>query len=122
MSAGGIFELLIPAIVWQFGRFGKFDGPLRIRIRLGESLLRQPVVSHDEAQHWDASTQQVLRKYIGGEWHQEFRRYDNFDTRQPQEINRRAVISGKLHALISLRKTLENRETFVIPDRKVKLT
>ena len=76
---GGLFELLIPALVWRFGRFGKFDRALQARIKLGESLLKQPVVSHDEAQHWDALTQQVLRKYIGGEWHQEFRRYDNFE-------------------------------------------
>jgi hypothetical protein len=120
---GGIGELLVPFLIWQFGRYGKGDRALRARIKLGESLLKQPAATQDECTHWDALTQQVLRKYIGGEWHPIIRGFlIGKDVHQPLEEHRRIIVAEKIHDLIVLRKTLENRGTIVIHDRNIKLS
>jgi hypothetical protein len=120
---GGIGELLVPFLIWQFGRFGKCDRAGRVQIALGESLLKQPIVTQDEATHWDALTQQVLRKFLGGPWHQEFRNYLRVGgINQQLEEERRRRVSAKVHVLISLRKAVENRTISVLFDENVKLS
>jgi len=123
ISAGGIGELLVPFLLWRFGRFGKCERAIRARIRLGESLLKQPIVTQDEATHWDALTQQVLRKFLGGEWHKEFRnflRVGRID--QALEEDRRRVVSARIHVLIDLRKAINNRAISITLNRDVKLS
>ena len=120
---GGIGELLVPFLIWQFGKFGKCDRAIRARIKVGESLLRQPIVTQDEAIHWDALTQQVLRKCLGGEWHHEFRNFMRIGSiNQTVEEHRRSVVSGKIHVLIALRKAVENRTISVTFDKNVSLS
>jgi hypothetical protein len=113
---GGIAELLVPFLIWRFEHFGKCDRAIQARIKLGETLLKQPVATQDECTHWDALTQKVLRKYLGGEWHPELRRFASSDVGQSVEEHRRVLVAQKLHQLIAVRKALENREIIVILD------
>jgi hypothetical protein len=116
---GGISELLMPFLIWQFGRSGKCDRAIRTRIKLGEKLLKQPIATQVECARWDALTQQVLRKYVGGEWHPEIRNFFiSPDVRQPLEEHRRMLVARKIHDLIILRKTLRDRGNIVLLDRK----
>ena len=116
---GGISELLMPFLIWQFGRYGKCDRAIRTRIKLGEKLLKQPIATQVECARWDALTQQVLRKYVGGEWHPEIRNFFiSPDVRQPLEEHRRMLVARKIHDLIILRKTLRDRGNIVLLDRK----
>jgi hypothetical protein len=120
---GGIGELLVPFLIWQFGKFGKCDRAIKKRIKVGEALLNQPIVTQNEATHWDALTQQVFRRFLGGEWHKEFREYLRIGgVNQELEERRRRIVSAKIHALISLRKTIESRSTSVTLDKSVKLS
>jgi hypothetical protein len=116
---GGISELLMPFLIWQFGRYGKCDRAIRTRIKKGEKLLKQPIATQVECARWDALTQQVLRKYVGGERHPEIRNFfTSPDVCQPLEEQRRMLVARKIHDLIILRKALRRRGNIVILDRK----
>lgn len=118
-----LFVLAIPQLQWWFGQYGQCDRAIKRRIRLGERLLTQPVVSGDEAMHWDALTQQVLRRFLGGEWHIAYNRYLRTGSfPHPVEETRRAILSRKLHQLILMRTEVEQRSISVTLDRRVTLS
>jgi hypothetical protein len=117
---GGIAELFVPYLRWQFGDSGKCDRAIRGRIKLGQSLLKQPVASQDECTHWDALTQQVLRRYFGGDWHPEFQQYMASDATHSWEDARRTAIARKLDYLQDLRSSLQRREAVLVPNQKVR--
>lgn len=120
---GGIGELLVPLLIWQFGRFGKCDRAIRARIKVGEGVLKQRIVTQEEATNWDALTQQVMRKFLGGEWHPEFRNYLRAGSiNQELEERRRRMMSAKIHVLISIRKAVEDRAISVMLDKNVTLS
>jgi hypothetical protein len=120
---GLLFIVTIPELRWYFGRSGRCDRAIRGRIELGESLLTQPIVSQEEATNWDALTQHVLRKFLGGEWHPQFRNYlRGGGIAQPVEEYRRRVVSARIHVLMVLRTAIENRSTSIMLNRNIKLS
>ena len=76
VAVGGIAELAIPFINWEYHGFGSCDRAIRKRIKAANELLRCPHVSDEEWLTWQRNTEFVLTAQIGM-WNPEFQLFES---------------------------------------------
>lgn len=115
--------ILIPAISWHCGEFGRFDRAIKRRIKAGREALKGPL-THEDWLAWLRTTEAMLADHLGGIWHPEFARFNAAGAYGQEDLleSQKVLVAKQINTLSELRNRLrEQREAFVLFTPKLRV-
>lgn len=121
---GGISELLLPGLVWWFGRHGSFERAINRHMREGEKLLKQgSFLGREHHLAWSNSVKMSLVKYLGCDhFHEVVNEFEaagwSYTYRFPDA---KGLVRQQYAVLQKIREDVRSRKLIIILDSSIKL-